>query len=471
MTSAKAAKITWLEGRPPMPGDAFDLADFGYVEEEYLLEGVATAFEHVGPRGLDGRWTARPAVTAPFITRLVVRRPLDAASFSGVALVEWNNVTAGIDAMPDWSMTHRQILRAGHAYVGVAAQKAGIDGGGTMQGLHLKQLFPARYGVLNHPGDLWSFDMFTQAGAVLTGPDSPLAPLKPRRVIAMGESQSAMHLVTYINAVDALARVFDGFLVHGRGATGAPLDGVRVRPADLGDDRIRWIRGQPAERIRDDARVPVMVVQTETDVAYLGSGLVGQADGPRLREWEIAGAAHADTYLLVAASRDDGRLAPDALARLFAPTENLPIGVTATPINGAPQHHYVTQAALQALIDWADGGPPPPSAPRLEPEGEGLTFRLDANGNALGGVRTPWVDAPTALQSGVGQTGGMLGFLFGRSEPFDAGRLAALYPGGRSDYLARFTPALDAAIAGGFVLAADRAEILALAAAGWAGAA
>ena len=47
----------------------------------------------------------------------------------------------------------------------------------------------------------------------------------------------------------------------------------------------------------------------------------------------------------------------------------------------------------------------------------------------------------------------------------DAATLRRLYPGGELDYLTRFTVALEAAIGSGFILAADRAEILALAAA------
>ena len=31
---------------------------------------------------------------------------------------------------PDWTLLHRELIRAGHAWVGVTAQKAGVDGGG-----------------------------------------------------------------------------------------------------------------------------------------------------------------------------------------------------------------------------------------------------------------------------------------------------------------------------------------------------
>jgi hypothetical protein len=46
--------------------------------------------------------------------------------------------------------------------------------------------------------------------------------------------------------------------------------------------------------------------------------------------------------------------------------------------------------------------------------------------------------------------------------PFDEAELAALYGGGKDEYLERFTASLDAAIAAGFLLAEDRDEILGL---------
>ena len=91
------------------------------------------------------------------------------------------------------------------------------------------------------------------------------------------------------------------------------------------------------ERIRQDARVPVLVLQSETDVILLGGGLAGQPDSERIRVWEMAGAAHADTYTVSAGRYDDGTLSPERMAELLRPTTNLMIGNTDTPINaGAP---------------------------------------------------------------------------------------------------------------------------------------
>ena len=211
--------------------------------------------------------------------------------------------------------------------------------------------------------------------------------------------------------------------------------------------------------------MPVLVLQSETDVILLGGGLAEQPDSERIRVWEMAGAAHADTYTVSAGRYDDGTLSPGRMAELLRPTTNLMIGNTDTPINAVPQQHYVAQAAIAHLARWAAGGEAPPSAPRLDLDVEGTGYQLDDLGNALGGIRTPWVEAPTSVVSGLGQTGETFAMLFGRTEPFDDATLTALYPRGKTEYLERFAAALDAAIAAGFILGEDRAEILSVAAA------
>jgi hypothetical protein len=59
----------------------------------------------------------------------------------------------------------------------------------------------------------------------------------------------------------------------------------------------------------------------------------------------------------------------------------------------------------------------------------------------------------------------VMSMIFGSGELFDTATLSRLYPGGSAEYLAQFTQALDEAITSGFIVAADRAEILELAAA------
>ena len=467
MASTRETAFWEMPGAAPDVMRDYDLATLGYEETEYSFEGTAGSYELQGERGADGRWEVAPGAEAPFRTRFVVRKPSSPLRFSGTVVVEWHNVSAGIDAAPDWGFFHRSLAAAGHAWVGVSAQKVGIDGGGFVESIHLKLLAPERYKELEHPGDAWSFDIFTQVGRLLQLPsdENPLGGLAPTQILAAGESQSAACLVTYINAVDPHAQLFDGFFVHGRPASGVSIDGVFIpASARLGMEATRVAISSTGERIRDDARVPVLVLQSETDVILLGGGLAEQPDSDRLRVWEMAGAAHADTYTVSAGRHDDGTLTAERMAELLRPTRNLMIGQTDTPINAGPQQHYVAQAALGHLVRWAAGGEAPPSAPSLELNADRTGYVLDEHGIAKGGIRTPWVDVPTAVMGGLGQTGETFAMLFGRTEPFDEATLSKLYPGGEDEYLDRFGASLDAAIAAGFLLEEDRIEILAVAA-------
>ncbi len=467
MTSTRrSATFEEMPGVAPDVMRDYDLATLGYTETEYRVEGTACSYELVGERGEDGRWESEPAALAPFRTRIVVRRPIAPERFSGTVVAEWHNVSAGIDAAPDWGFFHRHLAAHGHAWVGVSAQKAGIDGGGISEGIHLKVLAPDRYAELEHPGDAWSFDLFTQVGELLRLPpdENPLGGLTARHLLAAGESQSAGCLVTYVNAVDAQARVFDGFFVHGRAGTGVAIDGVFISRVRGGFEETTRELASRGERIREDARVPVLVFQSETDVILLGGGRARQPDSARVRVWELAGAAHADTYTVSAGRYDDGTLDAARLARLLRPTTDLLIGRTETPINAGPQQHYVAQAALGHLERWVREGTPPPTTAWLEADDAFSGLGLDERGNARGGIRTPWVDVPVAMLSGLGQVGEDFAVLFGRTVPFDQATLSALYPGGRPEYLERFAASLDATIAAGFLLAEDRAEILGIAA-------
>ncbi len=463
MTDLPAITIEELPGTPPvLIRRSYDLEELGYLEAEFEARGQAQSYRAVGELPRNGQIAAEPAEWAPFITRLLVRRPAAAADFSGTVVVEWLNVSGGMDASPDWDYMHRHIIRRGDAWVGVSAQKAGIDGGGLAEGIHLKLYKPQRYGHLSHPGDAFSFDMFTQAGRELRQGGAPLLDdLVPERLLAVGESQSAAFLATYANAIDPLVQVFDGFLLHGRPGTRADLNGT-FGPRVV-DERYNAMTDRP-EQVRSDVRVPVLLLSSETDVTVLLNGAIQQPDGGNVRVWELPGASHADTYLLVASRADGGQLAPGELARMLEPTPEPVFVAVETPINSAPHQHYVAQAALEHLNRWARHGEPPPAAPRLELGDDGKTCRRDELGNALGGIRNPWVDAPIRVLSGEGQKGKGFAFLFGTTAPLEPSAIARLYPGGRHGYLAVFAAALDQTIAAGYILEADRGEILAVAA-------
>jgi hypothetical protein len=454
--------VAALPGRPTLLLGSFDLGKLGYRADEFTLAGAATSYKLTLPPSADGRWTAVPDAKAPYKTRFVVVRPEDPAKFNGMVLVEWLNVTAGQDWPADWMVTHREMLRGGYAYVAVSAQRVGIEGGAAaMPGApsaSLKKANPERYGSLSHPGDAWSYDIYSQtAAAVRAAPAGGLlGPLVPQRIVSLGQSQSAAFQVTYINAVDPLARVYDGFFVHSRFGGASGIDGAAM---SVGAGGPTFVNFRPA------LRVPVLALITETDL--LGGRNVGyhgarQPDNGELRVWELAGAAHADGYQFSGAFIDSGLLSPAELARVFVPTSELPGFQLDKPYNAGMPHHYVAEAAIAALTSWLETSKAPPSTAPLQLASSGTqpNLAVDANGLALGGVRTPWVDVPTMRLAGYGNSGGFIAAIAGVGEPFNRAKLAALYPGGKADYLEKFAAALDRAIAAGHILREDRQEIL-----------
>ncbi|MBI2696330.1 alpha/beta hydrolase domain-containing protein [Mycobacterium nebraskense] len=467
----RSLDITPVPGKPLLLLGAFAIDSVGYVAEEFFISGTASSYAPQGALGPDGRWDVTPTGTADYTTRMVALTPADPAHFNGTVLVEWLNVSGGIDAPAVWMMAHREILRAGYGYVAVSAQKVGVDGGASLLGMDmsLKTQDPTRYAALDHPGDAFAFDIFSQIGELVRNDgDGMLGGVRPQHVIGIGESQSAMFLTTYVNAVDPLARVYDGFLVHSRFGPAAPLDGVSLI------EGLEASRGsQQAVKFRPDLRVPLLTVITETDLfghVPLGYYSARQPDNEWLRVWEIPGAAHADNYTILVAPIDSGSAPLSDIVAAYAPTNMLMGQQLEHYINFGPQHHYVVQAAIAALDRWVRTGEPAPSAaPIAMSESESPQLLLDANGLAQGGIRTPWVDVPIARTSGVTADESLMAAIFGSGEPFDADTVRRLYPGGITQYLKRFTTALDAAISSGFILAADRAEILELAAATYPG--
>ena len=108
--------------------ELLDLGDSGYTEEEFFFDGHATSYDLASPATSDGQWDAVEAATAAFTSRLLVRRPENPEDFSGVVLVEWLNVSGGVDGDPDWGSNSDEIIREGHAWVGVSAQRVGVTG-------------------------------------------------------------------------------------------------------------------------------------------------------------------------------------------------------------------------------------------------------------------------------------------------------------------------------------------------------
>ena len=195
--SPTVTPATGGSGVPSMLGMFTNVGAIGYQTSEYFVAGNAHSYGTGAPLTPDGRWNAITAdpTTAPYATRVLVMTPANAEDFNGTVYVEWLNVSGGLDASPDWTHGHLQMAREGAAYVGVSAQLVGVNQLKSATGPPVPG-DPARYAPLSHPGDSYSFDIFSQAGqAILDG--KLLGELRPRRLHRGGRvavSRPARHV-------------------------------------------------------------------------------------------------------------------------------------------------------------------------------------------------------------------------------------------------------------------------------------
>lgn len=449
----------------------FPLGLVGYTADEYFISGNAVRYAPTSgsfdtlPE--DGKWNLQPVPDSkPYKTRIVVYKPKNPAKFNGTVIVEWLNVSGGLDTAPGWINAHIELTRSGYAWVGVSAQKEGIDGGGaiSMMDLPLKKFDIFRYGSLRHPGNPYSFDIFSQAAQAVRYPQglNPLEGLTIKKMIASGQSQSAMYMTTYVNGIQPLTGLFDGFMIHSRPFGMGPLDKEGL---DL------TVNTDLAMKVRTDL-VPVMMLQTESEnflLNYYGSR---QDDDDNFRLWEMAGTSHADLYTLTGLLDVYNMI---GTAQVAENKEPMPGIVTCEkPVNSGPQH-FIVNAAYAALNNWVTTGVRPAIAPRLQvnpasglDDEDAAKYLRDAHGNVLGGIRTPHVDVPTAKITAYGQPGSMnnMGndadsfcFLFGTTELFDATKLKSLYAT-HDEYVTKVKVSAGDAVAKGFLLPADERVIV-----------
>ena len=391
-----------LEETYPFFSTWVDLARAGYVEEEYTISGEADAYDFTGQV---------VAEDVPYETRIVVRRPKHRHRSNGTVLMEWQNVSAGYDLDALWNYPH--IMRAGYTWVGVSAQRVGVD--------HLRGWSPTRYGDLDVTGggrftaDELSYDIFAQAAQAVRRPEGtdPMGRLRVDNVLAIGASQSAGRMTVYYDAVlPQVESVFDGY---------------------------GFIVGSAPSREGDE---PVFHVLSETDVR----SATRRPDSDLYRRWEVAGGAHSgwngQEYRESISERDLGA----------APTYEC----ASPPFSRVPVHH-VTAAAYDHLVRWVEDGTAPPTAEPLELNPDGTKVR-DELGLAQGGIRLSQVEVPTALNTGdnAGQT---FCRLFGTYQPFDDAQLDDLYPT-HGGYVHAVRRADRANLRAGYIVPADAWENL-----------
>lgn len=426
----------WIFGRT-----TYDLEKFGYVEEEYFVSGVARRYEPVNDLGPDGNWIVRPLSSAPYKTRIVVRRPRDPKKFNGTAIIEWSNVSGGRDS----SLIDFPVLYSGFAYVSILTQRVGIHGyPANPQGLH--QWDPSRYSSLSIPDDGLSYDIFTQIARIFgakgresrIGPD-PLGGADLRKTIAIGASQSGTRLLTYINAIQMRENVFDAIMPLICAGSAADFAAERAHP-DPGNGEKKGLKRHSRHirsTVRSDISIPIMEINSETEASYYYS--MRQPDTDKFRYWEIAGASHAPKEMIEAEAKKSLRDERD--------TENSFLHSSPKVQPSAVSWRPTTEAAILHVHKWLNDGIAPPKQPRINISETDHSIERDKYGNAIGGIRLPELEVPIARYNGFHPERDILGV----TDPFPDQQLLSLYPT-HDEYLEKITKAANDAVSAGVIL-------------------
>lgn len=425
-----AVEVEPLEGRGAGVAQSTveESLDPSYAETELLISG--TAGSYAGP-------ATGPAELAssdiPYATRVLVRAPADPDEFSGRVVVEPFNTSGGLDAAPVWGYLGSMLVEQGDAWVGVSERWVSMTS--------LQEFDPDRYAAISIESNGLAWDVLGQVGALVKegGERSPVGDVPADVVYMAGYSQNGIDTATFASSFGQEFRmadgspIYDGYLPLAHSGSLTPLDSGAV--------------GIPAfENVPFGASdVPVIDVESESDVLGFvhpvyrnpGHAVVRRDDsddpGDLYRLYEIPGGSHVKA---VGDCDHDG---------------------TTFPLE------YFVRAAYQLLIDWAEKGEVPPTADRIAMEtiDTASVAARDEHGNALGGVRSPFLDAPIASYQG-GDTGGVICGLAGVETLLGPEVIDALYEG-IGDYLDQFDAALATSIDDGFLLAEDEPALVAYA--------
>lgn len=422
-----------------------DLPGANYVEEEFFVSGRANVYDWATDGGPAVRTT-----NAPYTTRIMLRRPADSQRFSGNVIVEIGNVGRGYDFSFTWGVSHDYFLENGDAWIAITYSPENIEA--------LKNFDPSRYASLSmanptpnercaegsnaaapapmEEGLRW--DLISQVGALLKNapPGGPLAGFDVRRVY--GTSHGG-ELATYIAIFHPRAKlannrpVYDGFVQHRHPGL------TRLRQCGAAA-----AANHPGQILRNIG-VPLMRVVSQTDVlaTYARRREDSDAAVDRYRLYEVAGAPHADAafypYIPSVADQEktgaEGFLASWPFATQCEPEMSL---------LRVPIMTYALDAAFANLTRWVRDGVPAPRAERIAVQNGGTPEArvvLDQVGNAVGGVRSPYLDVPVATYRTNSGGPGLCRNL-AHKEAFDWARLDAMY-GSPEGYAAQVSESVD----------------------------
>lgn len=388
--SAKSVPLGAASVAGAPKGSNVDLARLGYVEEEYLVSGK-------------GRYT----------TRILVRRPSDPYRFSGTVQIE--ALSAGNERARIWDMAWPYLADAGDVWVGLTVSPASVEA--------LKTFDAQRYGKLDIARDELRFDILAETAWMLRQPGGGLV-----ATLAFDEKSDTIRGLLRLHAVgmDGAGCFLADMLAHGHHDRARRPDGRGVIDGYLIGS---CVSGEKLQAPKD--LIPVMQLVTETEFLKGPDAVkkllaMRQPDlnlpAGRYRWYEVAGTSRqsrADLFSTVAYQTGRAAAAP-----------NCP----EVPERSSALATFV-RAALFSLDRWPRLGAHAPPGAQFQLDGEAI--QRDEHGNAMGGVRSPWLDVPvsTYLASAETQPDDACGSL-GRDVPFPRAKLATLYKD-RADYVGK----------------------------------
>jgi hypothetical protein len=432
----------------------FDLSKYGYVEQEFIVSGNANVYDWAA----DGSLTVK-SEKAPYGARILVRRPANAARFSGAVVVEPLGAVRRFDWAIMYGYLNEHMMERGDAWVGIT-MPASSDG--------LKKFNPTRYAAVNFanpnpaeacPGakggpaameEGLRWDMMSQVGALLKS-GAAGTPLAGFRTEALYMTSQFPDVVTYLDAIHSHARlangkpVYDGYLLRNPGAP-SRLSQCGAAPGANDPRRVVAKVDVPVIEVVAQGEVPEAMAQRRPD---------SDEPGNRFRRYEIAGASHIDRW---AYDRGFPTFA-DQAASGGTPqgTPEFPLNAKCDPpftFSTDPRLKYAYDATLVHLDQWARKGTPAPRASVIEVKDGAVV--LDEAGNGVGGVRSPWVDVPAATYF-TGTTPAACRE-FGHTVAFDKARMDSLY-GSDKNYLSKFNQSVDQLVKAGWFTESDGKKI------------
>lgn len=437
-----------------------DLADYGYIEEEYFLSGTANVYD----ADENGEMYIKHEAL-PYKNRILVRRPKDLSRYSGRVLMDILNASSGYDIEDGWDRYHNYCLAGNHIYVGVTTKPICV--------LALKTFDPIRYASLNwasaepvpqpagkyghgsimgtEEGLVW--DILSQTASLLRfgGENNCLGGAKVAYLSLSGQSQSGSYINCYTHYFHKYLKNPDGSPLYD-----SYLNIVGVgsrRPLCQQGPETPYIRTRGGDRAKVD--VPFILISSEGDMLLFGDTAKIQwpedSDDPdnKIRYYEVPGTPHTNIVCEVLNSYEEtdktGVIRP-------------PIAPETVEGHNDTMLEYYVCGAEELLFKWSTQGIAPPKAARFARDENGELLR-DEHGNLLGGLRTPYLEVPAASYLGS-STKFEQGNMCGEKNPFPLEKMIALY-GSLDNYLALFREAVEKQVEEGFLLPPDAARMIA----------